>query len=94
MSGLADDSQRLVEIAERVLTGEPIEDFDLGEYEICVVAAYTERRLEAQRDELETFLHSYLMDNEPQVTPRGLADAVMLWLYRQEAAGRAAEQEA
>lgn len=46
MADLTDDTQRLVEIAERVLAGEPIESFDLGEYEIFVVTGYTRRAVE------------------------------------------------
>lgn len=37
------DSDRLVAIAERVLAGDPIEDFELGEYEIHVVVGYCQR---------------------------------------------------
>jgi hypothetical protein len=40
---LSDDIERLVSIAERVLTGEPIESFNLGEYEIFVVTGYTQQ---------------------------------------------------
>jgi hypothetical protein len=42
---LADDMERLVEIAKRVLAGEPIENFDLGEYEIFVVIGYTQKAM-------------------------------------------------
>lgn len=42
---LSEDVERLVDIAERVLAGEPIESFDLGEYEIHVVVGYTTRAL-------------------------------------------------
>lgn len=37
---LADDMARLVDIAERVLAGEPLESFDLGQYEVTIVSAY------------------------------------------------------
>ena len=40
---LREDAERLVAIAERVLAGEPIEDFELGEYEIHVVVGYCQR---------------------------------------------------
>lgn len=39
------DAERLVTIADRVLAGEPIEDFDLGEYEIFVVTGYCQRAM-------------------------------------------------
>lgn len=51
---LADDVERLVAIAERVLAGEPIESFDLGEYEIFVVTGYTQRAIEAARSSRRT----------------------------------------
>lgn len=42
---LVADVERLIAIAERVLDGEPIESFDLGEYEIFVVVGYCQRAL-------------------------------------------------
>ena len=42
-TNLRADAGRLAEIAERVLAGEPIEDFHLGEYEIHVVIGYCQR---------------------------------------------------
>ena len=46
MSELYEDAQRLADIGDRVLSGEPIENFDLGEYEILVVASYCRRAIE------------------------------------------------
>lgn len=45
MSELERDVERLVEIAERVLAGEPIESFELGEHEIFVVVGYCQRAM-------------------------------------------------
>lgn len=45
------DSDRLIKIAERILAGEQIEDFDLGEYEIFIVAGYCQRATGLIEDE-------------------------------------------
>lgn len=46
MSALREDIERLADIGDQVLAGEPIESFDLTEYECCVVLGYTRRGVE------------------------------------------------
>lgn len=45
MSELEADMERLIAIAERILAGEPIESFELGEYEIHFVVGYCQAHL-------------------------------------------------
>lgn len=46
MSVLGDDEERLADIGDRVLAGTPIEEFELGKFEIRFVLGYCKRAVE------------------------------------------------
>jgi hypothetical protein len=46
MSELRDDAERLADIGDQVLAGTPIEEFELGYFELTFVIAYCKRSVE------------------------------------------------
>jgi hypothetical protein len=51
MTGLAEDIERLEQIAERILAGEPFETFNLTKYERLFVLSYTSAAVDQELEE-------------------------------------------